>query len=126
MLLLLGVLVRHLQRFTLGTCHAWAHVPAESILVCASNNLLQARAAEGLSNPNPKPNLNHSLLQWAPLLPVGKLQQANCYGLATGGPARWYLYLQVGAAEGLSYLSGVALSGRALTWRDVRAPSMST
>ena len=121
MLLLLGVLVRHLQRFTLGTCHAWAHVPAESILVCASNNLLQARAAEGLSNPNLIP----SLLQWAPLLPVGKLQQANCYGLATGGPARWYLYLQVGAAEGLSYLSGVALSSRALTWRDVRAPSMS-
>ena len=74
MLLLLGVLVRHLQRFTLGTCHAWAHVPAESILVCASNNLLQARAAEGLSNPNPNPNLNPSLLQWAPLLSVGKLQ----------------------------------------------------
>ena len=79
MLLLLGVLVRHLQRFTLGTCHAWAHVPAESILVCASNNLLQARAAEGLSNPNPNPNLKPSLLRWAPLLPVvGKLQQANC------------------------------------------------
>ena len=74
MLLLLGVLVRHLQRFTLGTCHAWAHVPAESILVCSSNNLLQARAAEGLSNPNLIP----SLLQWAPLLPVGKLQQALC------------------------------------------------
>ena len=80
MLLLLGVLVRHLQRFTLGTCHAWAHVPAESILVCASNNLLQARAAERLSNPNPNPNpnLNPSLLRWAPLLPVGKLQQALC------------------------------------------------
>ena len=77
MLLLLGVLVRHLQRFTLGTCHAWAHVPAESVLVCASNNLLQARAAEGLSNPNPNPNLNPSLLQWAPPLPVGKLQQAG-------------------------------------------------
>ena len=60
MLLLLGVLVRHLQRFTLGTCHAWAHVPAESILVCASNNLLQARAADRLSNPNPNPNLNRN------------------------------------------------------------------
>ncbi len=73
MLLLLGVLVRHLQRFSLRTCHAWAQVPAERVLVCVSNNLLQ-----------------------------------------------------VGAAEGLSYLSGVALASRTLTWRDVRAPSMST
>jgi len=72
-LLLLGVLVRHLQRFSLRTCHAWAQVPADSVLVCVSNNLLQ-----------------------------------------------------VGAAEGLSYLSGVALASRTLTWRDVRAPSMST
>ena len=29
---------------------------------------------------------------------------------------------QVGAAEGLSYLSGAALAGRRLTWRDVLAP----
>jgi len=77
-LLLLSVLVRHLQRFSLGTCHAWAHVPAESILVCASNNLLQVGATEGLSNLSPNPNLNPSLLQWAPLFPVGQLHQANC------------------------------------------------
>ena len=54
-LLLLGVLVRHLQRFSLRTCHAWAQVPAESVLVCVSNNLLQVGAAEGLSSPHPQP-----------------------------------------------------------------------
>ena len=54
-LLLLGVLVRHLQRFSLRTCHAWAQVPADSVLVCVSNNLLHVCTTEGLSNPNPNP-----------------------------------------------------------------------
>ena len=47
--LLFAVLMRHLQRFTVRTCHAWAKVPAHHAAVCVANNVLQTGAAEGLA-----------------------------------------------------------------------------
>ncbi|KAL1510319.1 hypothetical protein AB1Y20_006639 [Prymnesium parvum] len=47
--LLFAVLLRHLQRFTVKTCHAWGKVLPVHSLVCVANNLLQTGAAEGLA-----------------------------------------------------------------------------
>ena len=46
---LFAVLLRHLQRFTVKTCHAWLKVPPEHAAVCVANNVLQTGAAEGLA-----------------------------------------------------------------------------
>ena len=46
---LFAVLLRHLQRFTVRTCHAWGKVQAEHAAVCVANNVLQIGAAEGLA-----------------------------------------------------------------------------
>ena len=67
--LLFAVLLRHLQRFTVKTCHAWAKVPPNHLGICIANNVLQT-----------------------------------------------------GAAEGLAFLSGVAMAGRQITMRDVVSP----
>ena len=47
--LLFAVLVRHLQRFTVQTCHTWIKVAPTHIGVCVANNLLQTGAVEGLA-----------------------------------------------------------------------------
>ena len=47
--LLFAVLLRHLQRFTVKTCHAWGKLMPAHTLVCIANNLLQTGAAEGLA-----------------------------------------------------------------------------
>ena len=67
--LLFAVLLRHLQRFTVKTCHAWSKVAPTHAAVCIANNVLQT-----------------------------------------------------GAVEGLAFLSGVAMAGRVLTWREVASP----
>jgi hypothetical protein len=67
--LLFAVLLRHLQRFTVRTCHAWSKIAPTHAAVCIANNTLQT-----------------------------------------------------GAAEGLAFLSGVALAGRVLDWQVVASP----
>lgn len=67
--LLFAVLLRHLQRFTVRTCHAWLRVAPTHAATCVVNNLVQT-----------------------------------------------------GAAEGLAFLSGVALTGRDITIREVASP----
>ena len=47
--LLFAVLLRHLQRFTVRTCHAWNKVSPSHLAVCVANNVLQTGAAEGLA-----------------------------------------------------------------------------
>ena len=47
--LLLPVLLRHLQRFTIRTCHAWERTSAVAVPTCAFNNVAQTGAAEGLA-----------------------------------------------------------------------------
>ncbi len=47
--LLFAVLIRHLQRFTVRTCHAWDRILPLSAPTCVANNLLQTGAAEGLA-----------------------------------------------------------------------------
>ena len=47
--LLFAILLRHLQRFTVRTCHSWTKTPPQYAGVCIANNLLQTAAAEGLS-----------------------------------------------------------------------------
>ena len=69
--LLFAVLLRHLQRFSLKTCHAWDLIPPENTLVCVSNNMLQARAtpppphgsavpASPASRPHPRRHAAHA------------------------------------------------------------------
>ena len=47
--LLFAVLLRHLQRFTVRTCHAWARVKAGHAGICVANNIMQIGAVEGLA-----------------------------------------------------------------------------
>lgn len=47
--LLLPVLLRHLQRFTVHTCHEFDSMLVSSALICTLNNILQTGAVEGLA-----------------------------------------------------------------------------
>ena len=47
--LLFAVLLRHLQRFTVRTCHARGKVAPAHLGICMANNVLQTGAAEGLA-----------------------------------------------------------------------------
>jgi len=47
--LLLAVLLRHFQRYTVRTCHSWSRIPPVCAPTCVFNNLMQTGAAEGLA-----------------------------------------------------------------------------
>jgi hypothetical protein len=47
--LLLPILLRHLQRFTLRTCHSFETMLPHAAPTCTLNNLMQTGAAEGLA-----------------------------------------------------------------------------
>ena len=119
--LLFAVLLRHLQRFSLKTCHAWDLIPPENTLVCVSNNMLQARATppppHGSAVPVSPASRPH---------PQRHTAHAHAHAHATRTHTRTHTHThgpaQVGAAEGLSYLSGAAMAERRLGASDVVAP----
>lgn len=99
--LLFAVLLRHLQRFTVRTCHAWVKVAPPHLGICV-------RTEE--SNPRPLHTPRRSR---------GARSNPTCSQVMTN-------ILQTGAAEGLAFLSGVAMAGRPvgqpITFREVASP----
>ena len=62
--LLFAVVLRHLQRFTVRTCHAWHKVGPDHVVICVANNVLQTGAAEGLALLSGAA-LSGRVLQWS-------------------------------------------------------------